>query len=343
MSPSKKIMLSAITPSNNPTLGNYIGAIKNWVHLQHEYDCLFIVADLHAITVKQDPAELRARTYSGIANYIAAGLNPEQVTLFVQSHVPAHAELAWALTCFTNMGELSRMTQFKDKSAKQGAAIPAGLFSYPVLMAADILLYQTHLVPVGEDQKQHVELTRDIAGRMNGLFRCAGSTDPKDDLFRIPEPYIPKVGARVMSLQNPLSKMSKSDPDPNASIFLQDSNDVILKKLKRAVTDSGTEITDDESKPGIRNLLSIQSALTGRSIADLVTAYQGKMYGHLKIETAEIIIQTIGPIRDKTNAILADLGALDVILKKGAEHARERAAGTLAQVYERVGFISPRR
>lgn len=327
----KKTMLSAITPSNNPTLGNYIGAIKNWVELQHQYDCLFIVADLHAITVKQDPKELRARTYSGIANYIAAGLDPEQVTLFVQSHVPAHAELAWALTCFTNMGELSRMTQFKDKGAKQGTAIPVGLFSYPVLMAADILLYQTHLVPVGEDQKQHVELTRDIAGRMNGLFG--------EDLFRMPEPYIPKIGARIMSLQNPLSKMAKSDSDPNGPIFLQDSNDVILKKLKRAVTDSGTEITDEESKPGVRNLLTIQSALTGKPIAEIVESYKGKMYGHLKVETAEIIIQTVGPIREKTNVILSDLGALDKLLRRGAEQARERAAGTLARVYERVGFI----
>lgn len=326
-----KTMLSAITPSNQPTIGNYIGAIRNWVELQSDYQCFFMVADLHAITARQDPRELLARTYRGIAEYIASGLDPSSVTLFVQSHVPEHAELAWILTCFSYMGELSRMTQFKDKSAKQGESIPVGLFSYPVLMAADILLYDVHLVPVGDDQKQHIELTRDVALRMMKLFG--------EDLFVLPEPFIPPVGARVMSLQEPTVKMSKSDPDRNATLFLSDSDDVIRKKVKRAVTDSGAEIRPGEDKPGITNLLTIQSALTGRSIPDLVASYTGKQYGHLKADTAEICIDAIAPIRRKADELLEDMTYLGRVLNEGAVRARLRARQTIERVSERVGFI----
>lgn len=324
-------MLSAVQPSNNLTLGTYLGALKNWVNLQSQYECVFFAVDLHSITARQDPKLLRQWTREAIATYIAAGIDPEKSLLFVQSHVPAHAELAWTLTCFTYMGELGRMTQYKDKSSKQGANIPAGLFSYPVLMAADVLLYQTKLVPVGEDQKQHVELTRDIAGRMNALYG--------DDLFTMPEPYTPPVGGRIMSLQDPTSKMSKSDPDLNASIFLNDSDDTIKKKLKRAVTDSGSEITFEDTKPGIKNLLSIQSAITGKSIDELVANYTGKMYGHLKVDTGDIVAAAVGPIRERVREILADPTYLDGILKKGAEKARQKAEPTLRKVYDRVGFI----
>lgn len=327
----RKVMLSAMQPSSPLTLGNYLGALKNWVRLQHDHDCLFFAVDLHSITLRQDPKELRDRTYRAVATYIAAGIDPDKVTLFVQSHVPEHAELSWVLTCFTYMGELSRMTQYKDKSAKQGANIPAGLFVYPSLMAADILLYQTDLVPVGDDQKQHIELTRDLAERLNTLYG--------GDLFKVPAPYIPPVGARIMSLQNPLVKMSKSDPDPNATIFVTDTDAQIRKKLKRAVTDSGTEITYADDKPGVRNLLQIQSALTGRSPADLVEAYAGKQYGHLKVDTAELVVQAIGPIRDEAERMVAEPGYLDGQLRRGAERARERAQQTLARVYDRLGFV----
>jgi tryptophanyl-tRNA synthetase len=331
---NQPVMLSAVQPSNNLTLGTYLGAIRNWVELQHQYDCIFFAVDMHAITVRQDPKELRRWTYEAIATYIACGIDPEKSILFVQSHVPAHAELAWALTCFTYMGELNRMTQFKDKSSKQGQNIPAGLFTYPVLMAADILLYQTNKVPVGEDQKQHVELTRDVAGRMNNLFG--------DDLFTMPEPYIPPVGARIMSLQDPTSKMSKSDADLNATIFLNDSDDAIRKKLKRAVTDSGTEITLDDAKPGVKNLIMIQAAITGKKPEEIVASYAGKMYGHLKVETGDIVAAAVGPIRDRVREILADPGYLDGVLKRGAERARERAEPTLRKVYDRIGFIPSR-
>jgi tryptophanyl-tRNA synthetase len=330
----KKVLLSAVQPSNRLTLGNYLGAVKNWVQLQHDYDCIFFAVDLHSITVRQDPKELREQTYQAIATYIAAGINPEEATLFVQSHVSEHAELSWALTCFTYMGELNRMTQFKDKSAKQGQNIPAGLFVYPTLMAADILLYGTHLVPVGEDQKQHIELTRDLAIRMNNLYG--------KDLFVVPEVYIPPVGARIMSLQDPNSKMSKSDPDPNSAIYLSDTNDQILKKLKRAVTDSGTEITYEDTKPGVKNLLNIQAAITGKKPDELVASYAGKQYGHLKIDTAEIVTQSVGPLRDRVKELMADRGYLEALLQRGADKARARAQITLAKVYDRLGFLPGR-
>jgi tryptophanyl-tRNA synthetase len=328
---SKKVMLSAVTPSNELTLGNYLGALKNWVKMHRDYQCLFFSVDLHALTTRQDPALLKERTLRALANYLAAGIDPKHALLFIQSHVKQHAELSWLLTCFSYMGELGRMTQYKDKSAKQGQNISAGLFTYPILMAADILLYQTDLVPVGEDQKQHVELTRDLAIRVNNLY--------SKNLFKVPEPYIAPQGARIMSLQNPTAKMSKSDSDPHASIYLSDSNDQILKKFKKAVTDSGTEITWSDDKPGIKNLLTIQSVITGKPVQTLVDSYRGKMYGHLKIETAEIVIQEIGPIRDKTNEILNDPSGLMSILKAGAEKAAEKAQSTLDQVGDAMGLI----
>lgn len=329
----KKVMLSAVQPSNRLTLGNYLGALKNWVKLQHDFDCYFFAVDLHAITAKQDPKELREQTYRAVATYIAAGIDPDKVTLFAQSHVPQHAELSWILTCHSYMGELGRMTQYKDKSAKQGQNIPAGLFTYPVLMAADILLYHTHLVPVGEDQKQHIELTRDLAIRMRNQYG--------EDLFTVPEVYIPPVGARVMSLQNPEAKMSKSDPDPNSAVYLNDTDDQIRKKIKRAVTDSGTEIAYADDKPGVKNLLNIQAAITGKAIPEIVASYQGKQYGHLKVETAEIVVEAVAPIRTRTEQLMADRSYLDQILARGAERARARAQKTLQTVYERVGFIVP--
>ena len=324
-------MLSAVQPSNKLTLGNYLGALKNWVRHQDDFDCWFFAVNLHAITVRQDPADLREQTYRAVATYIAAGINPEHATLFVQSQVPEHAELAWILNCYSYMGELGRMTQFKDKSQKAGENIPVGLFTYPVLMAADILLYDTDLVPVGSDQKQHIELTRDIAIRMNNLYG--------EDLFRVPQPMIPPVGAKIMSLQDPTSKMSKSDPDPNASVFLSDSNDVILKKIKRAVTDSGTEITDDDSKPGVKNLLSIQSAITGKPISEIVASYSGKMYGHLKVETAELVVQAVAPLRDEADRLYQDRTFLEQTLKRGSEKARARAGQTLARCCDRIGLL----
>ena len=337
MSTAKKIMLSAVQPSKSLTLGNYLGAIKNWVQLQHDFECLFFAVDLHTITVRQDnPAALRDRTYRAIATYLAAGIDPQQATLFVQSHVPEHAELAWLLTCYTYMGELSRMTQFKDKSTKspggEGQHVPAGLFVYPTLMAADILIYGTNLVPVGEDQKQHIELTRDLAIRMRKLYG--------DDTFTVPEVYISKVGARVMSLQDPTQKMSKSDPDLNATVFLDDTDDQIRKKMKRAVTDSGGEIKFDfATQPGVSNLLSIQSAITEKSIETLVAEYAGKQYGYLKVDTAEIVVQKVGPLRQEVERLMTDKTYLDGILKSGADRARTRAQITLKRLYDRVGFL----
>ncbi|MFN7685399.1 MAG: tryptophan--tRNA ligase [Oligoflexia bacterium] len=327
----KQVMLSAVQPSSGLTLGNYIGALRNWVRFQRDYECWFFAVNLHAITVRQDPKELVEQTYRAVATYLAAGIDPEHATLFIQSQVPQHAELAWLLNCYCYMGELGRMTQFKDKSQKAGENIPVGLFTYPVLMAADILLYDTQWVPVGADQKQHIELTRDIAIRMNNTYG--------DDLFKVPQPLIPPVGARIMSLQDPTSKMSKSDPDPHASVFLFDSDDLIRKKIKRAVTDSGSEITDEDSKPGVKNLLNIQSAITGTPIASLVTQYAGKQYGHLKVETAEIVVQAIGPLRKEAERLYHDRTHLEQILQKGAERARQKAAKTLERAYCRVGLL----
>lgn len=331
-SSTKKLLLSGVQPTNQLTLGNYLGALKNWVKLQKDYDCYFLAVDLHSLTNPQ--GSIRDQTYQVLATYLASGLNPEEATLFVQSHVPEHAELAWIFNCYVYMGELNRMTQFKDKSAKQGQNIRTGLFTYPALMAADILLYQTELVPVGEDQKQHIELTRDIAYRMNQTFG--------EDLFKTPEPYIPPVGARIMSLQNPSAKMSKSDSDPNATLFLSDPDSSLMKKIKRAVTDSGSEITYTTEKPGVKNLIEIQSAILNKTPQEIVETYVGKQYGHLKIDTAEIVINAIAPIRERVQQLLEDRTHLDDLLKRGAEKAREKASITLEKVYDRVGLVRGR-
>jgi tryptophanyl-tRNA synthetase len=292
-----------------------------------------MAVDLHAYTLRQDPEELRRNTYTAIAIYIASGLDLDHCTLFVQSHVSQHSQLAWLLNCNAYMGELNRMTQFKDKSSKSGVNIPVGLFTYPLLMAADILLYDTHLVPVGDDQKQHVELTRDIAQRINGLYG--------DNTLIVPEPYIAPVAARVMDLQNPTNKMSKSAVNENGSIFLTDSPADIEKKFKRAETDSGKEIRHDrQNKPGVSNLIDIQSAITGESIAEIEARYLNKMYGHLKMETAEIVRGELEPIQKRTQELLADKAELDRILKEGAEKARAKAEITLQRLHECIGFIN---
>jgi tryptophanyl-tRNA synthetase len=329
MTSAKKIMVSGIQPTNKLTLGNYLGALKNWVRLQNEYECYFFAVDLHAITSRQEPKELADNTLFALATYLAAGINLDHATIFAQSHVRQHAELAWILNCFSYMGELGRMTQFKDKSSRAGETIPVGLFTYPVLMAADILLYQTDLVPVGADQKQHLELTRDVAIRMNNIY---------GPLFKVPDPYIPKVGARIMDLQDPESKMSKSVSSELGAVFLSDPPKEIEKKFKRAVTDSGTEVTYAPEKPGIRNLLDIQSAITGRSIDDLVKSYSGKMYGHLKLETATIVADELRPLQERTQQYLADKGELQRILREGADRAATKAEATLKAVYGAIGF-----
>ena len=328
----KKVILSGIQPTNKLTLGNYLGAIKNWVRIQQDYSCYFMAVDQHAITVRQDPKELRKNTLFGIACYLASGIDPESCVLFIQSHVRQHAQLAWILNCNAYMGEMSRMTQFKDKSAKAGANIPVGLFTYPLLMAADILLYDTHLVPVGEDQTQHVEITRDIAERMNGVYGA--------DTFQIPKAHIPKVAARVMDLITPTSKMSKSATNEMGSIFLSDTPANIEKKFKRATTDSDTIIAfDPKEKAGVSNLLSIQSAITGETLDEVVARYEGKQYGHLKIETAQIVIKELEPIQARAAEYMNDETELLKLLALGAEKASAHAEKTLKRVAERVGFV----
>jgi tryptophanyl-tRNA synthetase len=326
----KKRMVSAIQPTSAPTLGNYLGAIKNWVRLQHDYECYFFAVDLHAITVRQDPLILREHTLLGLATYIAAGIDVNKACLFPQSAVHQHTELAWILNCYSYMGELNRMTQFKDKSAKAGESIPVGLFTYPVLMAADILLYQAAAVPVGADQKQHLELARDIAIRFNHLY---------GDVFTVPEPFIPPVGAKIMDLQDPVAKMSKSAPNEAGVVFVNDSFKDIERKFKRAVTDSGTEVSYDDSKPGIKNLIDIQSVITGKTPLQIVTSYQGKMYGHLKVDTASIVVEELRPIQERTKELLNDRGELMRIIKKGSEDAAHVAQETLRTVYDKIGFV----
>ncbi len=334
-SKAKPILLSGIQPSGNLTIGNYIGALRNWVKLQHDYDCLFTLVDLHAISVRQDPAALRERCYEFLCLYLACGIDPDQNTVFVQSHVPQHSQLAWVLNCYTQVGELNRMTQFKDKSKKHADNINAGLYNYPVLMAADILLYGTDLVPVGNDQKQHLEITRDIAQRFNTIHATEQAP-----VFTIPEPYIPEVGARIMSLQDPLAKMSKSDDVESNVIRLLDEPKAIMKKLKRSVTDSETEIRfDPEQKPGVSNLLSILAAVTDQQIDSLVSAYEGKMYGHLKTDTADAVIAFLEPIQARYAEYQADRAGLAKILKRGAEQARERAQPMMDKVHDCLGFL----
>jgi tryptophanyl-tRNA synthetase len=326
----KKNLLTGSAPSGNLTIGNYIGAVRNWLLHQEEYNCYYMVANLHGITTKQDPKELKERTLSFYAQYLACGLDPEKNTVFVQSQVSEHAELAWVLNCFTSYGDLTRMTQFKDKSIKHPKNINAGLFSYPVLMAADILLYDAHLVPVGEDQKQHLELTRDVALRFNHEM---GET------FAFPEPFIPKVGARVMALQDPSRKMDKSDPNSANTVYLTDDPKVIEKKFKSATTDSGSEIKYAEDKPGVSNLLEIYSAFSGKPIAEVEAHFTGKMYGHLKVELGQLVAEKLKPIQDRLTHLLKDKGELESIMKKNAEKARAHANLTLARVYDRVGFL----
>lgn len=329
--PAKKIMLSGIQPSGDLHLGNYLGAVKNWSGLAEEFDCFYFMADLHSITVRQNPAELRRRSVSQLAQYIACGLDPEKNTLFIQSHVHEHAELGWILNCYTMFGELSRMTQFKDKSAKNAENINGGLFTYPSLMAADILLYQADFVPVGQDQKQHCELTRDIALRFNNIY---GET------FKVPEPYIPKVGARIMSLGTPTSKMSKSDPQ--GCVFIMDAPEEIARKFKRAVTDSDTENCvryAPEEKPGVANLMSIYSSVTGRSFAEIENEFAGQGYGVFKRAVGEAVIETLRPIREESQRMLADKEYLRGVYTKGAERASSVARRTLRKVYKRIGFV----
>lgn len=336
MNTARTVVFSGMQPSGDSLhLGNYLGALVNWVALQDDHDPIYCVVDLHAITVPQDPAVLRDATRRTAAQYLAAGVDLDRSTLFVQSHVPAHTELAWVLGTLTGFGEASRMTQFKDKSSRYGAeATTVGLFTYPVLMAADILLYGTHLVPVGDDQRQHLELTRDLAGRFNSRY---GET------FVVPEAMIPKESARIYDLQEPTAKMSKSAASPNGLVNLMDDPKVIAKRIRSAVTDTEREIRyDPKAKPGIANLLDIYAAVTGRSIAELEASYDGKGYGDLKKDLAEVVVERVAPIRERTLELMQDPAELDRLLAIGAEKAAERAERTLAQVYDRVGFLRRR-
>ena len=326
----KKRIFSGIQPSGELTLGSYMGAIKNWAALQDEYDCIYCIVDMHAITVRQDPAELRRRSVAQLAQYIACGLDPQKNIMFIQSHVPQHAELSWVLGCYTQFGELSRMTQFKDKSAKHADNITAGLFTYPVLMAADILLYQADLVPVGEDQRQHVELTRDIAQRFNGVY---------SDTFPLPEAFIPKMGARIMSLGNPDNKMSKSDPD--GCVYLLDTPEEIRRKFKRAVTDSETAVRyDKETKPGVSNLLTIYCAATGKTLEETEAEFAGQGYGVFKPAVADAVVELLRPIREESERLMADKAYLESIYREGAQRAQRLADRTLSKVQRKVGFAA---
>ncbi len=327
----KKVMLSGIQPSGDLHLGNYLGAVKNWAELPEQFDCFYFMADLHTLTVRQDPKELRRRSTAQLAQYIACGLDPEKNTLFLQSHVHEHAELGWILNCYTMFGELSRMTQFKDKSAKNADNINGGLFTYPSLMAADILLYQADFVPVGEDQKQHCELTRDVAIRFNNLY---GET------FKVPEPYIPKVGARIMGLSNPTSKMSKSDPA--GCVFLMDKPEELARKFKRAVTDSDTERCvrfDPENKPGVANLMQIYSSVTGKSFDEIEAEFDGQGYGAFKPRVGEAVIETLRPIREEAERMIADKAYLQEVYTNGAQKASYVARKTLRKVYKKIGLV----
>lgn len=329
----KKRILSGMQPSGQLTLGNYLGAMKNWVAMQEDYHCLYCIVDLHALTVRQDPQELRANTLSVLAQYIACGLNPDKNIIFIQSHVSAHAELAWVLNCYTYIGELSRMTQFKEKSAKHADNINAGLFTYPVLMAADILLYQTHLVPVGHDQKQHLEIARDIALRFNNLY---------GDVFLVPEVYLPKVGARIMSLQEPLKKMAKSDENVHGNIAILDSQEAILRKFKRAVTDSDARVAYDvQAKPGVSNLMSIYSSVTGKTYETIAAEFDGKGYGDFKAAVGEAVAETLRPVRTRYQELMASKDYLQQVMQDGASQADRLARSTLQKVYQKVGLILP--
>ncbi len=331
MMDEKKVIFSGIQPSGQLTLGSYFGAIKNWVELSKEYSCYYCIVDMHAITSRQNPAELRRHTLEQLAQYIACGLDPKENTIFIQSHVSAHAELAWVLNCYAMFGELSRMTQFKDKSAKNEDNINAGLFTYPVLMAADILLYQTDLVPVGEDQKQHVELTRDVAQRFNGVY---------GEVFRVPQPFIPKVGARIMSLTSPENKMSKSDKDPGGCIYLMQKPEEIMRSFKRAVTDSETSVRyDPENKKGVSNLMTIYASATGKSYSEIEKEFEGRGYGEFKPAVGEAVVERLRPIREEAERLIRDKAYLEGVYREGAERAARAAYKTLRKVYKKVGFV----
>ena len=329
MDDQKKILFSGMQATGNITLGNYLGAMKNWVSLSEEYDCFYSVVDLHSITVRQDPAELRKRARNLLMLYIAAGLDPEKNCIYYQSHVSAHAELAWILNCFTYMGELNRMTQFKDKSQKNVDNINAGLYTYPVLMAADILLYQTNLVPVGKDQMQHLEITRDIATRFNGVY---------GDVFTVPEAYLGKSGAKIMSLQDPTRKMSKSDDNLNASIFLTDDTDVVIRKFKRAVTDSIGVIQYCDEQPGIKNLIDIYCACQGLQPWMVVNEFVGKGYGDFKLAVGEVVANTLKPIQTRFSELEKEKAYIDSRIKENGEKANYYATKTLRKVQKKVGF-----
>ena len=329
MNKDHKVLYSGMQATGNLTLGNYLGALKNWVSLADEYECYYGVMDLHSLTVRQDPAEFRKRARALLTLYIAAGIDPEKNCLYLQSSVPAHAELAWILDCFTYMGELSRMTQFKDKSAKHADNVNAGLFTYPVLMAADILLYQTDVVPVGQDQLQHLEISRDIAQRFNSIY---------GDVFTIPEPYIGKVGAKIMSLQDPSKKMSKSDENPNASIYLMDDPDTIRRKCKRAITDSEATIAYRDEQPGLKNLFDIYCTCTGKTSEEAVAEFQGQGYGQLKEAVGEAVVSILKPMQDRMAEIAADKSYLDKVIKENAERAYYSANKTLRKVKKKIGL-----
>ncbi len=332
MENEKKVMLSGIQPSGELHIGNYLGPLRHWPEMIEEFDCYFFLADLHTITVRQEPAELRRRVLTLLASYIACGLDPEKCTLFIQSHVPAHSQLAWVLDCYTMFGELSRMTQFKDKSARNADNINAGLFTYPVLMAADILIYQPDFVPVGEDQRQHVEICRDIANRFNGVY---------GDVFKVPEPYIAKVGARIMSLSTPEKKMSKSQPE--GCVFLMDKPEDIMRKFKRAVTDSDVERCvryAPEEKPGVANLMQIYASATGKTYEEIEKEFDGKGYGAFKPAVGEAVVECLRPIREETECLLADKAYLESVYRAGAEKAGYVANKTLRKVYKKIGFVA---
>lgn len=326
----KKAVFSGVQPSGTLTIGNYIGAIRNFVDLQDEYDCTYCIVDLHAITVPQIPADLRRRTLEVLAIYMAAGIDPDKSTLFIQSHVPAHAELSWVLNTLTYMGQLNRMTQFKEKSRKSDENLNAGLFTYPVLMAADILLYQAQFVPVGEDQKQHLELARDVAERFNYRY---------SDTFVVPEPLIKDFGAKIMSLQNPQAKMSKSDEDTNAFILILDDKDAIRRKIKRAVTDSIGIVRYSDEQPGLKNLLDIYSVFSKEDIDTIVQRYDGLGYGKFKEDLAEVVVAGLTPIQERYKELISNKDFLEKVYKEGAQKASYKAERTLRKVYKKVGFI----
>lgn len=331
MDSSKKIIFSGIQPTGTFTLGNYIGAVRNWAPLQDEYNCIYSIVNMHAITVRQDPAKLRKNTLDAYALLIACGIDPEKSVLFIQSHVRSHAELNWVLACSTQFGELSRMTQFKDKSQKHADDVNAGLFTYPVLMAGDILAYNADLVPIGVDQKQHLELARNVAQRFNSKYDC--------DLFTIPEPFIPKVGAKVMSLQEPTKKMSKSDENPNACILILDDKDTIIRKFRRAVTDSDSEVCFREGKDGINNLMTIYSSVTGKSFPEIESEFAGKGYGDFKTAVGEAVADHLKPVRDKFAEVSKDKDYLKQCYTNGAEQALKISQKIVSKVYRKVGFV----